>query len=71
MLKLTRYIDPASNMVWCITMEFIDENNKPVFKAYYDAELIREFSSNEWCEQFRENQGMNVCHIYINESPDE
>lgn len=71
MLKLTRYINPINQSVWCITMEFTGQYNKPVFKAYYDAELIREFTSDRWCETYKENTGMNICHIYINESPDE
>lgn len=71
MIKLSHYVNPVNSIVWCIEMQYTDENNKPVFKAYYEPDTISIIQTDEWKEQQKENTGQNIACIYIQEMPDE
>lgn len=71
MIKLTHYINPANNQLWSVSIEYINEENKPVFKAYYDEFTINLTQSTEWQNELKDNTGQNIAFIYINENPDD
>lgn len=70
MIKLTQYINPVDSAVWCVTVEYTDENNKPVFTALYDIQDIAIALSDEYKEQLKEQTGQNIATVYISEEPD-
>lgn len=68
MIKITVY--QWQSTVHCLTVEYTSEENKPVFKAYYDDFTIGLILSSQWQGQLKENTGQNIALIYIEEKPD-
>lgn len=71
MIKLSHYVNPVNSIVWCIEVEYTNENKKPIFKACYDEFTIELIQSEQWKNQLKENIGQNIACIYIEELPDE
>lgn len=75
MIKLTQYIAPNNNpdsylklTPWCITIEYIKADGKPEFKSITEPEVIKVVLSEEWKEQVKDNMGMNIALITIEEN---
>lgn len=68
MVKITVY--QWQEKIHCITVEYVSEESKPVFKAYYDEFAIGLILSSQWQDQLRDNTGQNIALIYIDEMPE-
>lgn len=71
MIKITKYMHKDSlheSVCHTLTIEF--NNGKPTFKAIYEPEIIRVMLGEEYREQLKENYGMGVCYIEVQEQPD-
>jgi hypothetical protein len=69
MVKINQFIAPSNGAVWCISVEYVNAENKPVYKAYYDAFTIELIQSEQWREQLKENTGQNIALITVSEEP--
>jgi hypothetical protein len=68
MVKITVY--QWKEKIHCVTVEYLSEENNPVFKAYYDEFTIGLILSEQWQDQLKENTGQNIALIRCEEMPD-
>jgi hypothetical protein len=72
MLKFTIYHSPdyyaIASVIWCITLEWIDQDNRQHFHSIADSVGISRMLSTDSIEALRESTGQNIVFIRVSEA---
>jgi hypothetical protein len=68
MIKITKYMHPETNELWCVETEYMHDGTH-VFKAAYDIEGMGIMLHGITLDCLKDVTGQGIAHICINEYP--
>lgn len=69
MIKINQFVAPSNGNVWCITLEWTDDNAMPHFHSEECSIRINNILSAEALDALKETVGQNIALITISEEP--
>ena len=69
MVKISQFVSPSNGNIWCITLEWTDENNKPHFHSEECLTHINNILSVDALEALKESTGQNIAMLINSEEP--
>ena len=69
MIKINQFVSPSNGSIWCVTLEWTDDNGKPRFHSEECPTRINNILSRDALDALKETTGQNIAMIINSEEP--